>query len=127
MHPPPTLCAGEIEELKEYVKLLEANSQETSEQLNKLQMKMKCIGDYFKSKEDNLHKTLAIVEGDLKQQKVLEFEAQEKLIIAETEIDEERQEWKDMKQQLLSINKSLRHQVTVSKDRADEALVSYFL
>ena len=98
-----------------------------SEQLNKLQTKMKCIGDYFKSKEDTLHKTLAIVEGDLKQQKVLEFEAQEKLIIAETEIDEERQEWKDMKQQLLSINKSLHHQVTVSKDRADEALVGYLL
>ena len=122
----PSPCTGEIEDLKEYVTLLEADYQKKSEQLNTLQLKMKGVGDYFKSKEDTLHKTLAFVEDDLKQQKVREFEAQEKLIVAEKEIDDEREEWKDLKEQLLSINESLRNQVTVSKDRADEALVSFY-
>ena len=93
-----------------------------SDQMRELKLKMKGITEYFHSEEANLHRKLVVSERKLQQFELLNSEAQEKRINAE----KERNEYKDSKQQLRAVIKSLRNQVQVNMDRADKAMVSCY-
>ena len=117
------IIPAENRNLKEQVSLLETESKKSSNQLRELKLKMEGVTEYFHSSEDGLQRKLVTSERKLQRYELLEFEAQEKRISAEEQIEKERKEYLDSKHRLRAVIKSLRNQVQVNMDRADKAMV----
>lgn len=79
-----SILTDENGNLKELVALLEVESKKNSDQLRETKQKIeRTTSECFCSKEDNLLTKLVASEKKLEQSELLEFEANEKLIIAE--------------------------------------------
>ena len=74
--------------------------------------------------EDDLQRELSVMKRKLERCAVLEYEAQEKRIIVEEEIAEERKEWKELRKLLHAVIKSQCKQVQLYKVQAKDAMVS---
>lgn len=104
--------------------MFESESKKKTEQLKEIELKMKGITDSYKTKEDNFQTKLAATEKKLLRHELFEFEAQEKRAFVEEQLERERNEWKDSKQELHKVIRSLYFQAHMLKNQARDGWVS---